>query len=337
MSSAGLQRAVESLWYGGSGAAVVLQPFAWLFGAAVAARRALYARGLFRTTRVGAPVIVVGNITVGGTGKTPLVAWLATRLRAEGRRPAIVSRGYGGTAADGTQVVDAASLAGEVGDEPLVLARRAGCPVFVDRERARAAGRAVREGADVVLADDGLQHYALARDLEIAVVDGERGLGNGRLLPAGPLREPARRLAAVPLVVRNGGAAQRGTLRFELRVGEAVRLDGSARQPLAAFAGRRAWMVAGIGNPGRFAAALRAAGIEPMVAEVPDHGIVDLAGLRGREALPVLMTEKDAVKYPADPEPDAWYVPADVDMPADVEAKIMAVVRAVLGGGGQRG
>lgn len=337
MSRAGLQRAVERLWYGGSGAAVLFQPLAWLFGAAVAARRTLYARGLFRSTRVGVPVIVVGNVTVGGTGKTPLVAWLAARLRADGHRPAIVSRGYGGAGGEGTVVVDAASRAADVGDEPLLLARRANCPVFVDRERARAAARAAREGADVVLADDGLQHYALVRDLEIAVVDGERGLGNGRLLPAGPLREPASRLAGVPLVVRNGGAREPGALRFELRVGDAVRMDGGARQPLAAFAGRRAWMVAGIGNPGRFAAALRAAGIEPVAADVPDHGTVDLAALRGREALPVLMTEKDAVKYPASPGPDTWYVPADVDMPADAEARIMAVVRAVLRGDGQRG
>lgn len=330
MSSAGLQRAVERLWYGDSPAALLLQPLAWVFGAAVALRRGLYGRGVLRAERVPVPVIVVGNVTAGGTGKTPLVAWLAARLRALGYRPAIVSRGYGGTAGGAPVAVTAASDAATVGDEPVLLARRAGCPVVVDRDRARAAARAAADGADVVIADDGLQHYALARDLEIAVVDGERGFGNGRLLPAGPLREPVARLDRVALVLRNGGVATPGVPRFELRATGAVRLADGSTRPLAEFAGARAWAVAGIGNPARFRAELARHGVEAVPVAVPDHGRVDLAGLARREPLPVLMTEKDAVKYPDCRDPSAWYVPVEVEMPADVEAQVMAAVGTVI-------
>jgi tetraacyldisaccharide 4'-kinase len=335
MSSARLQRAVERLWYGGSPAALLLQPLAWAFGAAVALRRGLYSAGVLRVRRSTVPVIVVGNVTVGGTGKTPLVAWLAARLRAAGHRPAIVSRGYGVAGGDAPVAVTAASDAAAVGDEPVLLARRSGCPVVVDRDRPRAVARAAADGADVVIADDGLQHYALARDLEIAVVDGERGLGNGRLLPAGPLREPASRLDGVTLVLRNGGPA--AASRFVLRATEAVRLADGARRPLSAFAGARAWAVAGIGNPGRFAAELARHGVEPVLVAVPDHGRVDLAALERGSARAVLMTEKDAVKYPDCRDPSAWYVPVEVEMPAETEAEVMAAVGTVLRAPGSAG
>jgi tetraacyldisaccharide 4'-kinase len=330
MSRGRLSRSFERLWYGSSPWAVLLQPLAWLYAAVVALRRALYARAWLRTRHPGVPVIVVGNITAGGTGKTPVVAWLAARLHALGRRPAIVSRGYGGTRHREPALVTASSSAADVGDEPLLLARRTGVPVIVGAGRVAAARLAVEQGADVVVADDGLQHYALARDLEIVVVDGERGFGNGRMLPAGPLREPTGRLAQAGLVLRNGGPAVPGALCFELELGEAMGLTRAERRAAAAFAGRKVWAVAGIGNPARFIAELRRRGIDAQPVEVPDHGTTDLAGLQARADWPILMTEKDAVKYPDCDLRNAWYLPVEVRMPPETEARIMGRVEEAL-------
>jgi tetraacyldisaccharide 4'-kinase len=227
-------------------------------------------------------------------------------------------------------MVTAVSLAADVGDEPLLLARRTAAPVVVCRSRARAARLAAAAGADVIVADDGLQHYALGRDLEIIVLDGERQLGNGRLLPAGPLREPASRLETAGLVLVNGGLPARGQIGFVLRGTSVVRLNGVERREPASFAGQKAWALAGIGNPSRFYAELRRHGIEPVPVAVPDHGRVDIGQLRRHAHGPLLMTEKDAVKYPDCTDSEAWYLPVDVDMPAAAEALIMAQVGAAL-------
>lgn len=325
-----LSRPAERLWYGTSGLALLLQPFALLFGLVVRLRRALYRAGWLHSRHPGIPVIVVGNLTVGGTGKTPIVAWLAERLRVAGMRPAIVSRGYGGVLSRGLVRVSAQSSAADVGDEPLLLARR-GAVVVIGADRAAAAALAREQGADVIVADDGLQHYALARDLEIIVLDGERQLGNGRLLPAGPLREPASRLAEAALVLVNGAAFSRaGQIGFDLRLTEARALDGEIRRPLDAFAGRKVWAVAGIGHPRRFVAALERLGLQPVAVDVPDHGVADLRRLRANGDWPILMTEKDAVKYPQCPVSDAWYVPAEVVIAAHAEAALMRCVQHVL-------
>ena len=194
-----------------------------------------------------APVIVVGNIAAGGTGKTPLTIWLAQKLAAEGFSPGIVSRGYGGSKSSTSMRVDSASDPGVVGDEPVLLAQRSGCPVVVDRNRFRAVEMLVDDGADVVIADDGLQHYRLGRNYEICVVDGTRGLGNGYMLPAGPLREPANRLESVDRILLNGpllrgneiiAALERKCVEFELRASEAHRLNGTLSKPIDDFAGR---------------------------------------------------------------------------------------------------
>lgn len=323
-------RRLERLWYGNSPLAWLLQPLAWLFGAGVAVRRGLYQAGWLAVERVPVPVIVVGNITVGGTGKTPVVEWLVRTLRAEGFRPGIVSRGYGGRAHDTPVRVTAGSRAEDVGDEPLLLARRTGEPVAVCVRRARAARLLVEAGADVIVADDGLQHYALHRDLEIMVLDGERQLGNGRLLPAGPLREPPSRLQEDALVLANGGPADLPWLRFELRTGAASPLAGGRPRPLADFAGQPVWAVAGIGNPGRFHAALARYGIDVHAVHVPDHGRLNLAQLRLDNVWPVLMTEKDAVKYPHCAEPDLWWVPAEVEMQGQAGQIILSRILALL-------
>lgn len=327
MSDGSGARRAERLWYGGSPLALLLVPFSLLFRLVVSLRRRLYLGGWLRSHRVAVPVIVVGNITVGGTGKTPVVEWLVTRLRAEGFHPGVVSRGYGGTRQHAPVRVTSGSSIAEVGDEPLLLWRRTGAAICVCVDRVAAARLLVADGADVIVADDGLQHYALARDLEIIVVDGARRLGNGRMLPAGPLREPASRMAAAGLVLVNGGVAQEGELPFRLRAGDAHALDGSESRPLAGFGGGKVWAVAGIGNPERFVAVLRLHGIEAVAVSVPDHGRTDLHERRREAPWPILMTEKDAVKYPRDGVPDAWYVPVEVDMQPETEAAVMSRVR----------
>jgi tetraacyldisaccharide 4'-kinase len=323
-------RGIERLWYDGSRLLWPLWPMSWLFGLAVRIRRAAYRRGWLEVRRLPVPVVVVGNITVGGTGKTPVVEWLVRQLQAGGCRPGIVSRGYGARRRTEPVMVTARSAAEDVGDEPLLLARRTGAPVCVGADRVRAAQRLVAAGANVIVADDGLQHYRLARDLEIIVVDGRRGLGNGRMLPAGPLREPRARLNEAGFVLVNDGVAGDAGAGFSLSGDAAVNLASGETQALSNFAGRQVLAVAGIGNPQRFYAHLRAAGIEAVPVPVADHGCVDLGALARSDARAVLMTEKDAVKYRRGDHPSAWYVPVQVRMPADVATRIMVRVRSLL-------
>lgn len=307
----------------------LLLPASGLFAAAAAMRRTACRKGWVRPVSAGAPVVVVGNITVGGSGKTPITGWLAQSLARAGHKPAIVSRGYGGRRQSAPVRVTAFSDAGEVGDEPVMLAKQTECPVWVCIDRAGAARRAVAEGAQIVLSDDGLQHYRMARDLEICVVDGDRGLGNGRLLPAGPLRESPGRLGEVDEVLVQGMESEFPGLKFELRIDRAVRLDGTGQRPLTEFAGGRVLALAGVGAPQRFHAALRAHGlcVEPL--RVPDHGRVSLGPLLKR-GLPVIMTAKDAVKYPDPGDGDLWWTPAEVYMPEDAREKVLRRVFALL-------
>ena len=307
----------------------MLWPAAALFGAAVALRRASYRRGWLASVRAGAPVVVIGNISVGGTGKTPMTGWLADRLVRAGRIPAIVSRGYAGRRQAVPVRVAPGSDAAEVGDEPVMLAQQAGCPVWVCVDRARAALKAAEEGAELILSDDGLQHYRMGRDLEFCVIDGGRGLGNGRLLPAGPLREPARRLAEVDEVLVQGVPGEFRGLGFELRIDHAVPLGGTGRRSLEEFAGQKVLALAGIGAPERFHVALRSAGLDVVPAPVPDHGRMALDRLLAR-GLPVLMTAKDAVKYPGVSADNLWWVPARVVMPEHSAKKILGHVLGLL-------
>jgi tetraacyldisaccharide 4'-kinase len=271
-------------------------------------------------------VIVVGNVRVGGTGKTPVVLWLARALQASGRRPAIVSRGYGGLRQSEPLQVRADTDPRVAGDEAVLLAGRSGAPVVVCVDRVAAARHAVRLGADVVIADDGLQHYRLARDLEIAVVDGRRRFGNGRLLPAGPLREPPVRLRDVALVLCQGEPWAPNMLSFTLRPAAIVPLSpavaagthGPERGPVAA--------VAGIGDPERFMQLLRTLGFDPKPVPVPDHGRLDLARLRQETTRPIVMTEKDAVKYRESPVADSWYLPVEVEVSTSVRERILSIV-----------
>jgi tetraacyldisaccharide 4'-kinase len=307
-------------WYRRGAIAWLLWPVSLAFGLVVLFRRILYKLRILSSRHPGIPVIVVGNVTVGGSGKTPLVIWIAEFLKAKGWSPAIVSRGYKGKAAangGAPRAATIASEAAEVGDEPVLLSRRSGCPVWVgaDRLQVIATLRAANAEVNVVILDDGLQHYRLRRDLEIAVVDG-RGLGNGFLLPAGPLREPAWRLRTVDAVVANGPSTKQDfTMLLE---GDTLHrmTDARERRPLKAFAGQKVHAVAGIGDPKRFFVHLGAAGVRVLPHPFPDHHAFTPRDLEFGDGLPVLMTEKDAVKLRHAAQPDWWVLPVTARLDA---------------------
>ncbi|HLF98627.1 MAG TPA: tetraacyldisaccharide 4'-kinase [Methylococcaceae bacterium] len=304
-----------------------LRALAALYRGVVAIRRRLYLNGWRRIERLPVPVLVVGNISVGGTGKTPLVIALVEILRAAGFCPGVVSRGYGGRAKHWPQRVTALSEPLEVGDETVLIALRAGCPVMAGPDRVVAA-RALREGGcDAIVSDDGLQHYRLGRDVEIAVVDGARGLGNGLCLPAGPLREPPERLQAVDFVVRNGGDARPGEFLMRLGGNAAVRLGDGQTRPLASFAGRKVRALAGIGNPERFFDHLRAFGLDVEARAFPDHHVFRAEDLTWGEDVPLLMTEKDAVKCRAFSRESLWSVPVRAVLPPEFAASVLNLLR----------
>jgi len=334
-----LQQRLTERWYAAGARASLLQPLSWLYGALIGLRRRGYAAGWLASERIGRPVIVVGNLTVGGTGKTPLTLWLAQQLRARGRSVGILSRGYG--RADGApRTVGPDSSWREVGDEPLLLARRSGCVTVVARDRVAGARMLASGGAQLILCDDGLQHLRLARDCAIAVIDGARGFGNGRLLPAGPLREPATALARADLVVLNGAPEHpslaqlplAAALRMDLIAGDARRVDGAEGSlALGAFRERPVHAVAGIGHPARFFRELRAQGLELIEHAFPDHHAFAAADLAFGDALPVLMTEKDAVKCAAFADARLWYVPVAPRFSEQDARQLMARVLAKTG------
>ena len=285
-------------------------PLAAVFWLLTALRRSLHRWRLLPVARLEVPVLVVGNVTAGGTGKTPLVDWLAGALRARGFTPGIVARGYGGSEPAVPVLVDADSDPTIVGDEPLLHARRGVGPVCVGRDRV-AAGRALlaaRPQVDLLICDDGLQHLRLDRDAELLVVDGERGFGNGWLLPAGPLREPSAPALARATAVVHTARGPAGACVMELQFEDPVQLSDGARRPLDGFRGAAVHAVAGIGNPERFFAALEARGLRIARHPRPDHAPLALQDLEFRDGAPVLITEKDAVKLPRRAPAGIWCV-----------------------------
>jgi tetraacyldisaccharide 4'-kinase len=297
-----------------------LLPLALLFRAIAGLRRRLYRHGLLRRECLPVPVIVVGNIAVGGSGKTPVVAWLVDILRAAGYRPGIVSRGHGG-AGQGCRLVDAASDPGLCGDEPVLLARLTACPLAVGRDRPAAARvlLAAHPDCDVIVADDGMQHYRLARTIEIAVVD-EATLGNGWPLPAGPLRETRARLAEVDLIVAHGELSPRTRAEAGAVPVVEMKLVGARFRSLqdpqrwcaaAAFAGQRVHAIAGIGRPQRFFDQLAALGLDVIPHSFPDHHRYHAADLGFAPGEPKLMTAKDAVKCAPFAPPETWELPVE--------------------------
>ena len=315
--------ALQRLWYGPRWVSLPLWPLAWLFRSVVAIRSFLYRVGVLRAQRVPVPVIVVGNITVGGTGKTPVAGWLARGLAQRGYRVGVVLRGYGGSASQGVSVVTAGSDPREVGDEAVVHALSGPHVVVTGADRVAAARRAVAEGAEIVVCDDGLQHLRLARDYEVAVVDAARGLGNGQLLPAGPLREPPGRLESVDAVVftQRGVPTQPAlsvrlpsTVTARLTLGDAVNVTTGERRTLDSFHGQAVHAVAGIGDPAAFFAALRSAGLEVAGHALADHAALEPGRLPFPTGATVLMTAKDAVKCRSFAGADWWFVELGVHL-----------------------
>ncbi|TVP83489.1 MAG: tetraacyldisaccharide 4'-kinase [Thioalkalivibrio sp.] len=271
-------------------------------------------------------VIVVGNLTVGGSGKTPMTAWLAGRLLAAGYRPGIVSRGYGRRNGTASVLVGPGADPAAVGDEPIMLARRTGVPVWVDRDRVRAArALAEEQGVDVVISDDGLQHHRLPRDISILMVDGRRRFGNGLCLPAGPLREPRSAAERADFVVVTGGDPQPGEYRMDLVASEVLRrVDRPAStRPLQELSGRPVHAVAGIADPERFFAALEDAGVEVVRHPFPDHYRFRARDIAFDDQLPVLMTEKDAVKCRDFADERHWYWPVSAQPEAGLEQALL--------------
>jgi tetraacyldisaccharide 4'-kinase len=310
------ERALREIWYGGRAPGLSLRLLASLFGIASGLRRRLYGWKILPRVRLRVPVIVVGNITVGGTGKTPLVIALVAALRERGRKPGVVSRGYAGASRRVTRV-DAESDPAMVGDEAKLIFESAGVPVMVGRDRA-AAGQALIEsaGVNVIIADDGLQHYRLMRNVEICVIDGTRRFGNGNLLPAGPLREKVDRLDHVDFRVCNGDSAQNGEVPMHLVVDRAIALrDTTLDKALSDFAGQRVHAVAGIGNPSRFFASLRTLGMDVIEHPFPDHHAFVPADLDFDDNAPTMMTDKDAVKCRKFARDNVWRVPVRTELP----------------------
>jgi len=314
---------LHRVWYEGAPSYQMLLPLSGLYWLLITLRRCLYGIGVFGRHRALVPVIVVGNITAGGTGKTPVTIWLARELRDRGFSPGIVSRGYGGSRSSTSMRVDAASDPDIVGDEPVLLAKKTGCPVVVDANRARAAEMLVDDAVNVIIADDGLQHYRLERSYEICVIDGARGLGNRLLLPAGPLRETIDRLSQVDQVIVNGRigdmageltAVEQNAIEFQLLAREVCRLNGSLTRPIERFSGTTVHAVAAIGNPTRFFDMLRAHGIQVIEHALRDHAKLTSNDLDFGDNFDVLMTEKDAVKLKAVGADKFWTVPVELSI-----------------------
>lgn len=298
-------------WYHRGLLAWLLWPVSLVFRFAVAVRRLLYWLRILPSKHPGIPVVIVGNLTAGGTGKTPLVIWIAEYLKKKGWTPGIVSRGYGAQI-DVPRAATIADDAAQVGDEPILLSRRSGCPVWVgaDRQRVIAALCDAHPDVDVLVLDDGLQHYRLRRDVEIAVVDA-RGFGNGFMLPAGPLREPASR--SVDAVVSNGAPGK--GFAMHLQGTELHRMtDAADRRPASAFAGQKVHAVAGIGDPNRFFLHVAKLGVKLAPHPFPDHHRFSPKDLEFGDDAPVLMTEKDAVKLRRAAKPNWWVLPVTAEL-----------------------
>ncbi len=317
---------LNEIWYGDAPPPWWLRPLSMLYGALSAARRLAFSVRLARSTRLPCPVIVVGNLTAGGTGKTPLVCWLAGQMTELGFRPGIVSRGYGGSSRS-ARLVQASDKPALVGDEAILLVRRSNLPVATGRNRPAAAQLLINAGCNLIVSDDGLQHYALERDCEIVVIDGDRRFGNGRLLPAGPLREAPERLKQANAVVINGGDAQGVSgLRMRLLATSAVAMKFGTTKPLREFSVQPVHAVAAIGNPKRFFATLRAAGLTVIEHPLPDHAALKIDDISFADDLPVLMTEKDAVKCREISGPHHWYVPVSVVFAPGDSEKLRGIV-----------
>ena len=325
---------VDHFWYGSGRPLWFLWPLAWIYLWLSRRRRrqAIAARGQMEP--LAAPVIVVGNITAGGTGKSPLTAWLTACLREEGWRPVILTRGYGGKAPTYPLLVDAHTPVEEAGDEPLMLSRQTACPVVVDPKRTRSSRWALDQGlGDILICDDGLQHYALPRDIELAVFDGKRGLGNGAPIPVGPLREGIERLDTVDFVIANGQpvTALSGHHQYVMELSPEIlrNLRSGESRPATWLAGKDVRAVAGIGNPGRFFDTLSSLGARVKPRPLPDHHGFTGGDLDVETGEILVMTAKDAVKCAGLAHDDCWVLEVRASLPVDFRKALLEKVRVV--------
>ena len=311
--------------YSNSSSLLLLAPLSWLFSLISTVRRKILQR-LYQGKCFSVPVAVVGNISVGGSGKTPLIIALVNALNKRGYTAGVVSRGYGGAANAYPLLVTSQTPVDQSGDEPLLIARLCGCPVVVDPDRVRAVEFLLHEtSCDIVLSDDGLQHYRLHRDIEIAVVDAARGLGNGRMLPSGPLRESPSRLSQVDFVVLNGSGADIGAEldlvgahHFQLQALGLRHIASNVLTPVDMWeGGRKAHAVCGIGHPDRFAQTLTTLGFEVILSSVNDHQHLNSDDLTFGDDLPVIITSKDAVKYSGVIPENLWVLEVEMSISDD--------------------
>ncbi|MCL2899996.1 tetraacyldisaccharide 4'-kinase [Brenneria tiliae] len=324
---------IERIWSGRSPLYRLLIPLSLLYGLIAFLIRQSYRRGWRKSWRAPVPVVVVGNLTAGGNGKTPVVIWLVEQLRRQGLRAGVVSRGYGGRAQRYPLVVDDNVTTDQAGDEPVLIYQRTGAPVAVAPKRRLAVEALLaRYPLDVVITDDGLQHYALARDIELVVVDGVRRFGNGWWLPAGPMRERESRLRTVDAVIVNGGSARPGEIAMRLTAGMAVNLASGETRPVNQL--QNAVAMAGIGHPQRFFATLRDAGVtisrEVAFADHQGYRLEQLQPLTDDERQPLLMTEKDAVKCRAFARRNWWYLPVDATLAEPAAARLLDRLETLL-------
>ena len=311
-------------WYRPRAIRIVLLPISVLYQFVIALRRLAYQASVLKQHKVDAPVIIVGNITVGGTGKTPTVIWLATKLKKAGYNPGIISRGYGGYADNYPQDVRHNSDPRIVGDEPVIISQQTNCPMAVSPKRVDAAKFLIKEHqCDVIISDDGLQHYALARDIEIVVVDGLRGFGNHYCLPAGPLREPISRLRHVDFTISNGENSNASYV-MTLNPGPVINVaDKEVQQTLADFRDQTVHTLAGIGHPERFFKYLRDSGLIIEPHYFIDHHRFKAVDLHFNDNNPIIMTEKDAIKCRAFATDNMWYIPVKASISNDLEKSIL--------------
>ncbi len=323
---------LQQSWYAKAGWLKCLRPFSFLFRKLVLRRMARKRRLGSAAAGIPVPVVIVGNISVGGTGKTPLVIALIEMLRSAGYRPGVVSRGYGARPESYPWFVTANTLPAEGGDEPCLIVQRTGVPLVIDPDRPRAVDALLSShDCNLIISDDGLQHYALARDIEIVVIDGVRGLGNARCLPEGPLREPPERLSQVDWVVINGADScaslprlTRSPVMMQLAPAVLVPLTDGPEIPPDQWPHRRqVHAVAGIGNPVRFFDTLRALGFEPIEHPLADHAEIRSQMLEFDPPLPVIMTEKDAVKCRAFQMQGCWALRVDAQLDASFQSQFL--------------
>ena len=323
---------LDYYWYSQNAIAWLLLPLSWLFCAIVIIRRSLYRSKILASSKLQRPVIVIGNITVGGTGKTPLLIALCELLKERGYNPGVISRGYttntGSGVIDGVHQVNGKDTAEQVGDEPLLIVQRTHCPVVVGQNRA-AAGRYLLDNnpCDIVLSDDGLQHYKLQRDIELAVVDSSRKFGNGFCIPAGPLREPVKRLDSVDIVVtHNTGVAGDNDAVFELFFENLTNIYTSETRTLEEFKSSKCHAVAGIGHPRRFFNQLKSSGMDIIEHAFPDHYSYKIDDLAFGDDSPIIMTEKDAVKCRNLGLENIWAIPVTARLSKSLESRILASI-----------